>query len=105
VGDREDYPNDASAVGAHDGGGVSELTMAHGLLLDFALITVAMSALTWRESRWSRRADGRQREHAASGRRPARHAGESLLLLAARVGVTPYGESGLIDVATTRSPS
>jgi hypothetical protein len=49
---------------------MSELTMAQGLLLDVALIIVAMSALTWRESRWSRRADGRQRERAASGRRP-----------------------------------
>jgi hypothetical protein len=49
---------------------MSELSTAHGLLLDFALVIVAMSALTWRESRWSRRIDERQRERAASRRRP-----------------------------------
>jgi hypothetical protein len=48
---------------------MSELTTAHGLLLDFAPIIVAMSALTWRESRWSRRVHRRQRERAASRRR------------------------------------
>jgi hypothetical protein len=40
------------------------------ILLDVALIIVAMSALTWRESRWSRRVYERQRERAASGRWP-----------------------------------
>jgi len=51
---------------------MNELGTAPAILLDVLLIIVTMSALTWRESRWSRRAstvpqesdsrrDGRQR--------------------------------------------
>jgi|RhiMetdeSRZDD1v2_1073273.scaffolds.fasta_scaffold47862_2 hypothetical protein len=49
---------------------MSEPGAAFTLLLDVLLIVVTMSALTWRESRWSRRIDGRQRERAIADRVP-----------------------------------
>jgi len=46
------------------------LGTADGLLLDMFLIIVTMSVLDWRESRWSRRTDARQRDRTPN-RQPA----------------------------------
>jgi len=46
---------------------MSELTTAHALLFGVLLVIATISALTWRESRWDRRAYARQRDRTRSG--------------------------------------
>ena len=50
-----------------EGSPVSELTTAHALLFGVLLVIATISALTWRESRWERRAYARQRDRTRSG--------------------------------------
>jgi len=45
---------------------MSELTTACALLFGILLVIATVSALTWRESRWERRAHARQRERTPS---------------------------------------